>query len=140
MSKLILFLFIMIMFGAMYTTRAQTIDKSFTPFDSYGRIAWIEEQARLSQLDLYLRKEPKMVGCMIFYWESRKDRDVMRRRIRRSYDYLTKKRRLEKNRLVIIDGGKNEFAKVILQPAPNTAMENGMENGVKPCDFAKSRE
>jgi len=85
-------------------------------FDSYGKISWGEEKSRLDNFALYLKQNPDMNGY-IGYWTGPSDRSA---RVRssdvRARNYLVRDRRIERDRIIVVDVGRKDETQFVLQP------------------------
>jgi hypothetical protein len=85
-------------------------------FDTYGRLGWKEEMLRLSNFAVYLEGASEMTGYVAFNWRTKAEREVMKKRVERSVKYLINVRKVSPKRIVIVDGGKRENSRIVLQP------------------------
>jgi len=85
-------------------------------FDSYSKIPWKDEISRLNNLSYFLRNNPDTIGCIIYQWTNKDDRKKMRARALRARRYLIHKRKVDKSRIVVIDGKERPEPQTILEP------------------------
>lgn len=76
----------------------------FTKFDEYGPITLNDEKARLDNFAIQI-KNLSSRGTLVVFGPSRKTRAQDMKRAARGKDYLVKRRGLEPERLIIMDGG-----------------------------------
>jgi hypothetical protein len=79
----------------------------FPLFDRYQTISYEDEKARLENFAIIM-KEGMNRGAIVVYGQSRKDRDNLIKRAQRGLKYLAQKQGIEKNRILIVDGGYRE--------------------------------
>jgi len=85
-------------------------------YDSYGKIDWESEQAHLSNYAVYLQNKPEMIGYVAHIWTDKSDFDEMQRRAKRAKQFLITKFKINKNRIVIVNGGSRNESQTVLQP------------------------
>jgi hypothetical protein len=85
-------------------------------YDSYGNILWEDEILHLDNFSVYLQQDANAIGYIAFLVGKGDSYKKIKTRIDRAVRYLTKDRKLNKARLVIIYAGNNDETKTILQP------------------------
>jgi hypothetical protein len=90
-------------------------------FDSYPKIAWKIEIVRLKNLNYFLQGHPETVGCIIYRWTDKNDKKDMRERAERARAYLIHELKMDRSRVVVIDGKQTSESETILQPVPKGA-------------------
>lgn len=110
------------------------------PFDRYkSLIAWDLERVNLDNFGIYLKKNPTMVGYIVYYVGEKDSLDVVKKRINKSRQYLIKTRQIDKNQFRIICGGKGaDFSITILHlldaslPPPVVGIKTGCKKPIVP--------
>jgi len=74
-------------------------------FDEFPSIAFDDDKARLDNFAIELQNNPTATGHVIFYRGSRSPADRADRLGGRAYEYLTRNRGIDTNRLVVVSGG-----------------------------------
>lgn len=95
-------------------------------FDDYGSIPWEQERLHLDNFAIYLAKNADMNGYLIFYVGSKEKGAKVEKRISRARKYLVRERKVSQNRIFIINAGKRDEGKTILQP---------IKKGIPPPNF-----
>ncbi|HVG28554.1 MAG TPA: hypothetical protein VM864_02435 [Pyrinomonadaceae bacterium] len=103
-------------------------------FDSYGRISWEDEKARLDNFAVELRHDPNLVGYIVVYSGRRSCFGEAKRRALRAKEYLVRTRDIPESRIRWMDGGYQEELRVILQPSQPDAPEFAASPTLKPGD------
>ena len=85
-------------------------------FASYGDISWEEEQAWLGSFAIALNRDPDMIGYIGFRVGKKDTLKKVKARIYRAKSFLIDKFKVEKSRIVIVNGGKDDETIIILQP------------------------
>ncbi len=88
-------------------------------FDEYkSNISWNEQRAHLDSFAIFLEKNPKLKGYIAFYIGEKDSLKKMNSRIDRSIKYLVQNFKIEKNRIIVINAGKQkrERSSIVLQP------------------------
>lgn len=85
-------------------------------FDSYLKLPWKYEMARLDNFAIYLRQNPERVGYIVFLVGEKDSYKKVKARINRSVKYLIEYHKYDKNKLTVIYAGKLENTMTILQP------------------------
>lgn len=90
-------------------------------FDSYGKISWAEERARLDSFAKFLKEKPDMIGYMAFYvGESDSEAEIEKHVIQAQNHVVCGRLKIEKERIVIVNAGKRAETKFVLQPVLKT--------------------
>ena len=85
-------------------------------FDSYSKIPWKDEISRLNNLNHFLKNNPDTIGCIIYRWTNNDDRKEMRARAQRARRYLIHKLKIDRARILVIDGKEVSGSQTILEP------------------------
>ena len=87
-------------------------------FDEYSTIPFSDEKARLDNLAIYLKREPKLIGYIITYAGQQARADEAEARADRAKSYLVNERGIKSEHVVTIDGGYREKPMVELYLLP----------------------
>jgi hypothetical protein len=99
---------------ALTASASQTICDSLPPsryFDQYGNISFINEKSHLDRFAAQLQNDHLAKGYLIIYNNNLK-------RAKRAKNYLVKKYKINTDRIVIIEGGKNNSSAIELYVVP----------------------
>ncbi len=96
------------------------LDGNFDPFDDYAGLPWNEEVGHLDNFAVSLTRNPEMVGYILYYVGEKDDSVEVWKRMDRSINYLIQRWKINKNSLILINRGKSEETRVMLQPVPRT--------------------
>jgi hypothetical protein len=83
------------------------------PFDSFNKLSWEEEQARLDNLAVALLNEPGLIGQIIIYAGRKSCAGEAQARAMRMKKYLIERRGVEANRVIWRDAGYFEKPYVV---------------------------
>src|SRR3712207_2657291 len=91
------FLLVVMVFssGLSLSTPAQ----SYPFFDDYENLSWKDEMSRLDNFSIYLRRNPELLGYIVFYVGKKGSYERVRKRIERGVKYLVEYRKFDKDRL-----------------------------------------
>lgn len=82
---------------------------SFSPkFDEYEKLSFEDEKARLDNFAIPLQHEPSFIGYVIVYAGRHAHINEAREVGERTKRYLVKTRKIDKKRVITIDGGHRE--------------------------------
>lgn len=99
------------------TLSALIIDPPWaTKFDEYDFLNWKKERERLDNLAIQLQQSVGAKGYVIVYGPQRVDQHLARVR-----DYLVKKRGIDSERIVLVNGGHNKKVRTELWVVPTGA-------------------
>jgi hypothetical protein len=87
-------------------------------FDSYGNISWKEEQARLGNFAIHLDRNPEAIGYIGYYIGKKDKLKKVKSRAERARDFLISKFNIKASRIIVINAGRNEETRIMLQPVP----------------------
>jgi hypothetical protein len=96
----------------------------YRPFDSFSDSPTIDKEARLDNFAVTLQNDPSASGYIIVYAGRKALVGEARTRGEQARDYLVRERRINKRRLIVVDGGHREeletelFIVPISLPAP----------------------
>lgn len=110
---------------------AKANSNRFEPvFDRYGEIAFNDEKARLDNFSAQLNYFTDSIGYIVIY-PARKPSANALSRAHRARNYLIRVRRVQANRIVVIQGGRRDTVTTELyilpksSPAPRPELRNG---------------
>jgi hypothetical protein len=93
-------------------------EMQYYKFDEYSNIPFSDEKARLDNLAIHLRREPKLIGYIITYAGRQARAGEAKARAVRAENYLVSERGIEPERVVTVDGGYREKPRVELYLLP----------------------
>lgn len=85
-------------------------------FDSYGLIPWEEERLHLDNFAIYLERNSDSNGYIAFYVGEKDEAKEIEKRTARATNYLICERKIAKNRIIVVNAGKRQETKIVLQP------------------------
>jgi hypothetical protein len=88
------------------------------PFDEYSGLTWPDETGRLDNFAVHLLQQPTTKAYIIVYSGRRARVVEARANAKRAKNYLVKKRGINANRILTIDGGHREQSAVELYALP----------------------
>lgn len=111
------------------------------PFDSYGDVSFENEEARLDNFAIQLLNQETATGYIIVYAGKRTYEGEAAERLLRAKDYLVKRRQIDPNRIITVDGGYKEDFGVTLIIAPMGAAPPSAMPTLSPgeVEFTKRR-
>ena len=101
-------------------------------FDRFGDVNCEDEMARLDNFAVQLQSNPGSVGYAVVYGGSYGRRGEAKARASRIKDYLVKRRGLDSNRVITINGGYMEHLTVDLWILPHDAIAPTAEPTIPP--------
>ena len=84
------------------------------PLDFYGNIPWNEERGRLDNFAIYLSRDPDTVGHISYHVGEKDDLKTVRRRMEKGLEYLVKRWKINRQRLILDYNGRSEETRVML--------------------------
>ena len=111
----------------------QVIGDSSRKFDEFYGSNWESAMARLDQFALNMQNSPNMIGVLIVYGGQRRQRGEARAWRACLKSYLVSRRGIERNRIVMINGGYREDLTVELWETDRRRIPNPQPH-VKPID------
>ena len=85
--------------------------------DKYGYISWSDEKARLDNFTIQLMNDPNMIGYLYVQVGPVSCKGEAQARAMRAFDYMTKTRHADRNRIVWRDIGYGDAFQVSIQGA-----------------------
>ena len=95
-------------------------------YDEYGSVSWGEEQLRLDDFGMFLRRNSDYVGYIAIYRGPQESKKKVESRMKRIRSHLIRALELKEARLVFILKNKSHQSRTILQPT---------SRNVRPPDF-----
>ena len=102
--------------------------------DEYGKIAPKDENARLDNFVIELANDPTAAGYIIAYGGRTSRAGDAKKMAARAKSYMVKKRRVDANRVMAIDGGLREEPMIELWIAPSGAQPPAATPNVDPSE------
>lgn len=91
-------------------------------FDTYyGSISWEEERLRLDSLATYLTVHSDSISYIAFFVGEKDKLKNVEIRMKRAKKYLVNKRKISESRIIIVNAGKDDITRIILQPQKKNA-------------------
>lgn len=109
-------------------------------FDEYGDITFEDEKARLDNLVIELKSDPKAVGYLIIYGGRRSIKGIAKTRALRAKNYLVKKGGIASKRIVWMDGGYREDSatEIYIVPPDASAPDPSPSIDLSEVEFVKA--
>lgn len=114
MTRILLPLILLCFF--FYSANAQDQAAPSQWFDSYGAISWNEEKLHLDNFAYHLKQNPDQIGYLLYYVGKGNAKTRVTQRCMQARRFLTKVRKIEAARIVIIYAGRSDETKFVLQP------------------------
>lgn len=108
-----LFLLVGLVFSSMLNL--STSAQAYLHFDVYENLSLESELGRLDNFSIALRRNPEMLGYIVFYVGQRDSYKRVKRRIERGVNHLVGFRKFDRKRLVIVYAGRRDRTMTILQ-------------------------
>lgn len=88
--------------GFCFIALAQTGEnpQASSNFDSYEKLAWKDESARLDGLAILLLNDKDYIGYIILQLDRNTSRNAAQKRLKKIFNYLTKRRKVDKKQIV----------------------------------------
>ena len=106
--------------------------RGINPFDSYSNISPANERARLDNFSIWLGEQPQMKGYILVYASRTFSARKAKLRGEHARNYLVKVRRLNANRVEVINGGYREQFQIELYILPANARPPALRPTIAP--------
>ena len=117
MKNVRVFCFFLLLFFTFSLPQQDVESNNFDQyFASYGNISWKKEQVYLYNFALSLERESDLIGYIAFFVGTRDNPKKVMKRIKRAEEFLISKHKIDASRIIIINAGRKEETKIILQP------------------------